>query len=230
MLAVNVWDSIWIGCLASASLYGCYRAVEWRWPERYIGMHETFGLSSTETWLQTHFADAVAQVATSLVYSAPGFHHTNTPERGIVVELRRYPVDFALRGVTRSDAVLLIEFAGNSPSNVHFVGVAPGSPDHWRAWEAQFSATADAVAVVDVPSGRGSKLTLEGGPIAKARPFRLAGVAAASPKRAGEEPMADDAPALPRHSRRERAFSTARASRGPRMRFSAVRSRRDREA
>lgn len=52
MTILNIWDSIWIGCLASIVLYGCYRAVQWRWPERYIGMHETFGLSTQETWLR----------------------------------------------------------------------------------------------------------------------------------------------------------------------------------
>ncbi|WP_307293678.1 hypothetical protein [Microbacterium natoriense] len=33
-------------------LYGTYRAVEWRWPERYIGMTQTFGLSAQQTSLR----------------------------------------------------------------------------------------------------------------------------------------------------------------------------------
>lgn len=49
---LDILSSLGIGALAAAILYGCYRAVEWRWPERYIGMHETFGLSTTETWLR----------------------------------------------------------------------------------------------------------------------------------------------------------------------------------
>lgn len=49
---LEIFSSLGIGALAAAILYGCYRAVEWRWPERYIGMHETFGLSTTETWLR----------------------------------------------------------------------------------------------------------------------------------------------------------------------------------
>lgn len=47
---LQVWDSVWIALVTSAVLFGCYRAVEWRWPERYIGMYSTFGLSTQETW------------------------------------------------------------------------------------------------------------------------------------------------------------------------------------
>lgn len=49
MNLLNIWDSIWIALLASAILHGCYRAIEWRWPERYIGIYQTFGLSTQET-------------------------------------------------------------------------------------------------------------------------------------------------------------------------------------
>lgn len=52
MELLQLWDSVWIALLASAILYGVYRAVEWRWPERYVGMTQTFGLSSQETWLR----------------------------------------------------------------------------------------------------------------------------------------------------------------------------------
>jgi hypothetical protein len=47
-----VWDSVWIALLTSAILFGAYRTVEWRWPERYIGMSQTFGLSTQETWVR----------------------------------------------------------------------------------------------------------------------------------------------------------------------------------
>jgi hypothetical protein len=47
-----LWDSVWIALLTSAILFGAYRAVEWRWPERYLGMSQTFGLSSQETWFR----------------------------------------------------------------------------------------------------------------------------------------------------------------------------------
>ncbi|WP_372469457.1 hypothetical protein ACCO44_01445 [Microbacterium maritypicum] len=49
---LSVWDSVWIALLGSAMLYGTYRAVEWRWPERYLGMTQTFGLSSQQTWMR----------------------------------------------------------------------------------------------------------------------------------------------------------------------------------
>ena len=49
MTAAALWDSIWIALLASSILFGAYRALEWRWPERYMGIDQTFGLSSQET-------------------------------------------------------------------------------------------------------------------------------------------------------------------------------------
>lgn len=48
----GLWNSLWVSAVASGLLWGAYRAVEWRWPERYIGMTQTFGLTSQETLLR----------------------------------------------------------------------------------------------------------------------------------------------------------------------------------
>jgi len=67
--ALAVGDSIWIAILASAILAGCYRAVEWRWPERYVGMTSTFGLSAQ----QTLFRFVAYRAVPTYVFAATAF-------------------------------------------------------------------------------------------------------------------------------------------------------------
>lgn len=46
---LKIWDSIWIGLLGSSTLLGIYRVVERQWPEKYLGITDTFGLSGQES-------------------------------------------------------------------------------------------------------------------------------------------------------------------------------------
>ncbi|WP_307324315.1 hypothetical protein [Microbacterium sp. SORGH_AS_0862] len=120
---------------------------------------------------ESAFADAVSQVADSLVYGAAGCHYTDSPDGGLVLELRRYPEKFALRGVSRSSKLFVLELGSPAQPRWRVENLAGTEDGRWRAWEVSISSGAERIAVCDLPSGRGTLVTLRDGLIQEGRPL-----------------------------------------------------------
>lgn len=119
------------------------------------------------------FAEAVLRVAGAIILGSPTFHYTNTPEHGLVLELRRLPQEFVLRGVSRASTLRIIEFRDGETAVQREVSIPGASPGQWRAWQTRVSPTAHQIAVVDMPSGSGTILALERGEVSSADTFSL---------------------------------------------------------
>jgi len=171
------------------------------------------------------FAEAVGQVANSLIYGSPAFNYTDSPDRGVVLELRRYPEHFALRGVTTSAVVVVVESSDGKVLNLGQATLAIAAPGSLRAWEAQVSPRADEIRILDVQGGVGTTLHLKDGEITKTRPIR---VSTATPDLVASEgqiqptsPAGDADDSLQAVDARKAVagrLRASRSSRGPRIR------------
>lgn len=112
------------------------------------------------------FAESVSDVASWLLHSSPMLHAIESPSEGQLLELRRYPERFALRGVARS-AVLQVIQESSSFSQKRERLSRPGEspPDEWWAWECDIDPAAEKVWVFDLLTRVGTMLRLGEGEV-----------------------------------------------------------------
>lgn len=119
------------------------------------------------------FAEKVEQVANTILNDSELFHFVDNPNSGILLELRRLPQEFALRGVSQSESLRVIEFDSVGGKSQREVSIPGASSGRWRAWQTAISPSARRVAIIDMPSGVGSILALERGKVASAEQFKI---------------------------------------------------------